>query len=57
MREREGAELGILDLLQVPSNSVIKPLLQQQMVCGASCFTTGFLPSQAGRAAVSLLPR
>ena len=31
------AELSVLDLLQVPNNSVIKPLLQQEMVCGACC--------------------
>ena len=55
--EREKAELSVLNLLQVPSNSVIKPLLQQEMVCEASCFTTGSLQSQAGRPTVSLLPR
>ena len=56
-REREKAELSVLNLLQVPNNSVIKPLLQQEMVCGASCFTTGFLHSQASRLTVSLFPR
>ena len=54
--EREKAELSVVNLLQVPNNSVIKPLLQQEMVCGASCFTTGSLQSDSGRPTFSFLP-